>query len=95
MAKHSGLQYEDVLIGASSGETPGDGKIVGFEARVMIGDQVTKQKGALVKVPHLGEEMFICVCFCFSFYLPYNFDRNRSVATNRVATVFFFTPNVF
>jgi hypothetical protein len=42
MAKHSGLQYEDVLIGAPSGETPGDGKIVGFEARVMIGDQVMR-----------------------------------------------------
>eukprot|EP00613_Pedinella_sp_CCMP2098_P048446 CAMPEP_0171850940 /NCGR_PEP_ID=MMETSP0992-20121227/20658_1 /TAXON_ID=483369 /ORGANISM="non described non described, Strain CCMP2098" /LENGTH=261 /DNA_ID=CAMNT_0012470611 /DNA_START=40 /DNA_END=825 /DNA_ORIENTATION=+ len=36
----SGLIYEDVLIGSSAGELPGVDKIVGFEARVMIGDQV-------------------------------------------------------
>ena len=36
----SGLQYEDLLIGPPTGEEPGDGKIVGFNVKVIIGDKV-------------------------------------------------------
>ena len=36
----SGLVYEDVLVGPPAGELPAPGKIVGFAARVLIGDKV-------------------------------------------------------
>jgi len=42
----SGLVYEDILIGPSSGEDVGPGKIVGFNVKVTIGDQVLFETGA-------------------------------------------------
>ena len=44
----SGLQYEDVLIGpANTGEEPGQGKIVGFNVKVIIGDSVSFRMGSV------------------------------------------------
>jgi len=36
----SGLQIEDILIGPAVGESVEAGKIIGFQARVIIGDKV-------------------------------------------------------
>lgn len=42
----SGLVYEDILIGPPKGEVIGPGKIVGFNVKVTIGDQVLFETGA-------------------------------------------------
>ena len=37
----SGLQIEDILIGPAVGESVEAGKIIGFQARVIIGDKAS------------------------------------------------------